>query len=142
RARRAAAPGVRRKLRHSFGTVGRIEGGAVTRSDGRITMNDKGHADCAWPIVLVPGARFELARVSPYAPQTYVSTNSTTRARVFPAVRSAVAAPASTCLRRRAGSRAVCWPAAAPGSAARAAERDPIPAPPARARARDAPAPG
>jgi hypothetical protein len=31
----------------------------------------------------VPGARFELARVSPYAPQTYVSTNSTTRARVF-----------------------------------------------------------
>lgn len=32
--------------------------------------------------VVVPGARFELARVSPYAPQTYVSTNSTTRAYV------------------------------------------------------------
>ena len=30
---------------------------------------------------VVPGARLELARVSPYAPQTYVSTSSTTRAR-------------------------------------------------------------
>src|SRR6188768_2111050 len=30
---------------------------------------------------LVPGARLELARGYPYAPQTYVSTSSTTRAR-------------------------------------------------------------
>src|SRR5262245_11753847 len=41
----------------------------------------EGHAAWRGLDCVVPGARLELARVSPYAPQTYVSTNSTTRAR-------------------------------------------------------------
>ena len=34
----------------------------------------------SFPFLPVPGAGFEPARVSPYAPQTYVYANSTTRA--------------------------------------------------------------
>ncbi len=72
---------------HMRGTDRDAGAGRDSPLDPAKRSKDKGHAASAWPrLLMVPGARFELARVSPYAPQTYVSTNSTTRA--LPAPRS------------------------------------------------------
>src|SRR5262249_13395078 len=64
------------------GIWGRMVTGPGMVRGGYRSMNDEGHADRRGLFQVVPGARFELARGSPYAPQTYVSTNSTTRARI------------------------------------------------------------
>ena len=61
-----------------------------TRTKPRTNEKPALASDCERGSFVVPGARFELARVAPYAPQTYVSTNSTTRAlhcRWLPAAR-------------------------------------------------------
>src|SRR5947207_577408 len=54
----------------------------LTRTNRRTNARPALASACKRGSRVVPGARFELARVSPYAPQTYVSTNSTTRARI------------------------------------------------------------